>query len=260
MGTRLKHIVPALVVLALLIGLIQLLSAVGIVRSFVLPAPSDVLRALITQRDLLWFHLRETLSVAALGFVLSIILGIVIALLMDAFPLLYRAFYPLLVVSQTIPTMIITPVIVLMFGYGLVPRLVVVLLVCFFPVSINLLQGFTAVDQDQIRLLRTLGAKRRDILRHVKFPSSLVHLFSGIRIAATYCVMAAVLAEWSGGGTGLGIYMLRTKRSYSFDRMFASIILIIILSLAFYYVVILVEKLAMPWKHARPAENKRRQE
>jgi ABC-type nitrate/sulfonate/bicarbonate transport system permease component len=141
-----------------------------------------------------------------------------------------------------------------MFGYGILPRLAVVVLVCFFPVSINLLQGFSAVDQDQIRLMRTLGANRAKILWHVKFPSGLLHLFSGIRIAATYCVMAAVLAEWSGGGTGLGIYMLRTKRSYAFDRMFASIILIVCLSLLLYYFVLVVERLATPWLRVKPKE------
>ena len=254
MKDKLKKFLPPLVVLAAILALIQLLSVTGVIREFVLPAPSAVWRALITDTDLLWGHLKETLYVSLLGFFLSIVLGILVALLMDSFNLIYRAIYPLLVVSQTIPTMIITPVIVLMFGYGMVPRLAVVVLVCFFPVSINLLQGFSAVDQDQIRLMRTLGANRSKILWHVKFPSSLLHLFSGIRIAATYCVMAAVLAEWSGGGTGLGIYMLRTKRSYAFDRMFASIILIVCLSLLLYYFVLVVERLATPWLRVKPKE------
>lgn len=254
MKDKLKKFLPPLVVLAAILALIQLLSVTGVIREFVLPAPSAVWRALITDTNLLWGHLKETLYVSLLGFFFSIVLGILVALLMDSFNLIYRAIYPLLVVSQTIPTMIITPVIVLMFGYGMVPRLAVVVLVCFFPVSINLLQGFSAVDQDQIRLMRTLGANRAKILWHVKFPSSLLHLFSGIRIAATYCVMAAVLAEWSGGGTGLGIYMLRTKRSYAFDRMFASIILIVCLSLLLYYFVLVVERLATPWLRVKPKE------
>lgn len=254
MRNKLKRILPPLVVLAVLLGLIQILTVSGVIREFVLPRPSAVWRALITDTELLWGHLKETLFVSLLGFLLSIVLGILVALLMDTYNLIYRALYPLLVISQTIPTMIITPVIVLMFGYGMVPRLVVVVLVCFFPIAINLLQGFTAVDQDQIRLMHTLGANRAKILWHVKFPSSLLHLFSGIRIAATYCVMAAVLAEWSGGGTGLGIYMLRTKRSYAFDRMFASIILIVGLSLLLYYLVIIVERLATPWLRAKPKE------
>ena len=254
MKDKLKKFLPPLVVLAAILALIQLLSATGVIREFVLPAPSAVWHALITDTNLLWGHLKETLYVSLLGFFLSIVLGILVALLMDSFNLIYRAIYPLLVVSQTIPTMIITPVIVLMFGYGMVPRLAVVVLVCFFPVSINLLQGFSAVDQDQIRLMRTLGANRAKILWHVKFPSGLLHLFSGIRIAATYCVMAAVLAEWSGGGTGLGIYMLRTKRSYAFDRMFASIILIVCLSLLLYYFVLVVERLATPWLRVKPKE------
>lgn len=259
MWSRFRKAIPALIVLAMMLGMLQVLSMAKIIHSFVLPAPAAVFSALITQKEILWLHCRETLTIASLGFILSIILGIIIALLMDAFTLVYRALYPLLVVSQTIPTMIITPVIVLMFGYGVVPRLIVVLLVCFFPVAINLLQGFSDVDKDQIKLMHSLGANKWEILRHVKFPSSLVHLFSGIRISATYCVMAAVLAEWSGGMSGLGIYMLRTKRAYSFDRMFASIILIIILSLLLYYFVIVVERLVMPWQRATATYDLRRE-
>ncbi len=257
MWSRFRKTIPTLIMVTILLGLLQVLSMAKIIRSFVLPAPASVFSALIIYREILWHHCRETLTIAALGFMLSIILGIAIALIMDAFSLVYRALYPLLVVTQTIPTMIITPVIVLMFGYGAVPRLIVVLLVCFFPVAINLLQGLSTVDRDLINLMRSLGANKWEILRHVKFPSSLVHLFSGIRISATYCVMAAVLAEWSGGMSGLGIYMLRTKISYNFDRMFASIILIIIMSLLFYYFVIVVERLAMPWRKVTTFNSRR---
>ncbi len=126
----------------------------------------------------------------------------------------------------------------------------VVVLVCFFPVTINTLSGLRSVDPDLLRMMKTMGASKAQVLRHVKIPSSLPSFFAGLRISATYCVMAAVLAEWAGGGDGLGIYMLRTKRSFRFDAMFASIIWIVVLSLAFYLSAILLEKIAMPWKLA----------
>ncbi len=255
MKRYLRKIMPPLLILILLAALIQLLSAAGIIRDFVIPPPVAVLKALLSNYKLLWSHLKETMFISLLGLFLSIITGALLALAMDRLPFLYRAFYPLLVISQTIPTMVITPVIVLIFGYGFLPRLAVVLLVCFFPVAINLLQGFTAVDQDQIRLMKTMGAGEGQILWHVKLPSSLLHFFSGIKISATYAVMAAVLAEWSGGGNGLGIYMLRSKRSYSFDNMFAAIIIIVLLSLTLYYLVVLVERLSLPWVRVKSLED-----
>ncbi|MDD3611181.1 MAG: ABC transporter permease subunit, partial [Eubacteriales bacterium] len=119
---------------------------------------------------------------------------------------------------------------------------------CFFPITISLFRGLRSVDRDLLRLMQTMGASNWETMRHVLLPASLPQFFSGLRISATYSVMAAVLAEWSGGGEGLGILMLRSKRSFRFDRMFAAVILIIVLSLVFYGVVLLLEKIAMPWQ------------
>lgn len=245
-----SRILPPVVLIALLLLIIQLLADAEIIRSFILPAPSDVLLSLIHDTPAMMTHIFHTLRIALFGYILSCLTGIAFALLMDRFSIVYRAFYPLIVISQTIPTLIITPVIVLIFGYGDLPRLFVVILTCFFPVTISLFQGLKTVDHDMIRLMQTMGATRGEMLRHVKIPGSLPSFFAGLRISATYSVMAVVLAEWAGGGNGLGIYMLRTKRSFRFDAMFASIIWIVVLSLFFYFSAILLERVSMPWETA----------
>lgn len=246
---------PALLLVALIGGL-QWLTNAGVVKDFVLPAPDQVWAVLTTQFDLLTPHLVETLKVCLAGLFLSLLIGVALALLMDRIRPVRRACYPLVVASQTIPTLVITPVIVLIFGYGMAPKLVVVVLVSFFPICISFFQSLCAVDPDLIRLLRSMGASRNQTAIQVKIPASLPGLFSGLKISATYCVMAAALAEWSGGGDGLGIYMLRTKRSFTYDRMFAAIVVIVVLSLLIYAGVVLLEKICLPWVRAEQAQTR----
>ena len=238
---------PLLLILFVAVGF-QLLSDTGLIHHYVLPSPSQVARSLVQDFPVMGDHLVHTLRVASLGFLLSALTGAVSALLMDRFKLLSDTVYPLVVISQTIPTLVITPVIVLIFGYGDWARLFVVILVCFFPVTVSLMQGLRSVDRDLLRMMETMGASRMATLRHVKIPASLPAFFAGIRISSTYCVMAAVLAEWAGGGEGIGIYMLRTKRSFRYDAMFASILWIVVLSLVFYLLAVLLEYFALPWR------------
>jgi ABC-type nitrate/sulfonate/bicarbonate transport system permease component len=248
MRKRLRTWWPPVLVLVGLLLLLQLLSMLGVIHDFVIPRPSRVIQALMEEHEVLWPHIVETAKISLFGFFLSVIFGALVALAMDQSEGLYRAFYPLVVVSQTIPTMVITPVIVLLFGFGTWPRLIVVVLVCFFPLTLSFLNGLSGIDRDLIRLMHTMGATGNQILFHVKIPGALPSFFSGLRISATYCVMAAVLAEWSGSGKGLGIYMMRARRSYGYDRMFASIIWIVAVSLIFYLAASCLGMLAMPWQ------------
>lgn len=247
MRRRFALVWPPVLAVAALLGMLQLLSSLGIVQDFIIPPPTAVYAALVSQHRLLAPHILVTAQIALIGFVLAVIFGAVIAVLMERVRWLYRAFYPLIVASQTIPTIVITPVIVLLFGFGTWPRLVVVVLVCFFPLTLSFLQGLYTVDADLIRLMRSMGASRTETLRHVKLPASLPSFFAGLKISATYCVTAAVLSEWSGSGFGLGVYMMRTKRSYAYDRMFASIVWIVVLSLALYLLATALEHLFTPW-------------
>jgi len=251
MKKSVKKIFPFLPALSLILFLalfVELLVRVGKVKDFILPAPSMVLQSLWVNFDEMAPHLWETFWVCAIGFLCSILVAAVIAVLMDGMDLLKKMVYPVLIASQTIPIMVITPIIILLLGYGLAPRFLVVILVCFFPISISLYDGLQSVDPDMILLMKSMGANRKDVFRHVKAPASMPAFFSGIRISATYCIMATVIAEWQGSNLGLGTYMIRVKRSYDYDKMFAAILLIILLSLLFFLVAQAIEKKVIRWK------------
>lgn len=180
---------------------------------------------------------------------LGVTIGFVFAVTMDTFDILYRALYPILVISQTIPTVAIAPLLVLWFGYEMTPKVVLVVLVTFFPITVGLLDGFRAVDRDAIGLLRSMGASKWQIFRYLKCPSALPQFFSGLRIAAAYSVVGAVISEWLGGFNGLGVYMTRVKKAFAFDKMFAVIFLISAVSLALMALVSFAERKCMPYRN-----------
>lgn len=216
-----------------------------------LPSPIEVAAALVKDWPALWENAQITLQEAFYGLALGVAIGFVFAVLMDAFDVLYRAFYPILVITQTIPTVAIAPLLVLWFGYEMTPKVILIILVTFFPVTVGLLDGFRAVDPDAVGLLRSMGAGRWQIFRYLKCPSALPNFFSGLRIAAAYSVVGAVISEWLGGFGGLGVYMTRVKKAYAFDKMFAVIILISVISLVLMALVELAERRCMPYRHLR---------
>ena len=170
---------------------------------------------------------------------------------MDHFETLEKALLPLLVVTQTIPTIAIAPLLVLWMGFGMAPKITLVVITTFFPIAVGLLDGYRSVDPDAVSLLRAMGAGRAQIFYHVKFPAALPFFFSGLRISASYAIVGAVIAEWLGGFEGLGVYMTRVKKAYAFDRMFAVIILIVIISLLLMAFVDLIRRISMPWMEQR---------
>ena len=245
----LKRNTPSLIAVAALLLVWQLLCSPGWVPSYMLPSPTAVLRAFVSELPLLWANALITLQEAFLGLLLGVIVGFLAAVLMDAFEKLYRAFYPLLIITQTIPTVAVAPLLVLWFGYGMLPKVILIVIATFFPVAVGLLDGFRSADRDAMDLLRSMGAGRLQIFRYIKFPSALPQLFSGLRIAAAYSVVGAVISEWLGGFGGLGVYMTRVKKAFAFDKMFAVIFLISAVSLALMAAVELAEKKCMPYRH-----------
>lgn len=237
-----------LAALLLLLLLWEIICAAELVPAFMLPAPSDVFRAFIQDFPALMFHARTTLLEAFLGLFLGVIVGFGTALLMDAFPLVHKALYPLLVITQTIPTVAIAPLLVLWLGYEMAPKVVLIIIVTFFPIAVGLFDGFQSADPDTIRLLRSMGAGRFQIFRHVKLPGSINRFFSSLRISVSYSVVGAVISEWLGGFEGLGVYMTRVKKSFAFDKMFAVIFLITAISLLLMGTVRLIQKKCMPWE------------
>lgn len=232
----------------------QMVSMLGIVEAFLLPAPTDVLRALITEFPALMEHAVVTLTEAFWGLLFGILLGFVTAVLMDHFEILYRAFYPILVISQTIPTVAIAPLLVLWFGYEMTPKIILIVITTFFPITVGLLNGFRSVDKDSVNLLRAMSGTRWQIFRYIKLPAALGQFFSGLRISASYAVVGAVISEWLGGFSGLGVYMTRVKKAFSFDKMFAVILLISLISLLLMKAVDLIQKKCMPWEFLEKEE------
>lgn len=166
----------------------------------------------------------------------------------DHFQGFYKAFYPIMVITQTIPTIAIAPLLVLWMGYEMAPKVTLIVIVTFFPIAIGLLEGFQSADKDTVNLLKAMGANRLQIFLHVKFPSSLGRFFASLRISVSYCVVGAVISEWLGGYNGLGVYMTRVRKSYAFDKMFAVIFLISAISLLLMWLVSILQKKCMPWE------------
>ena len=192
-----------------------------------------------------------TLQETLYGLLIGIAIAFVIASLMDRFTIINKALYPVLVVTQTIPTIAIAPLLVLWMGFGMAPKITLVVITTFFPIAIGLLNGFQSVDEDAINLMRSMGARRLQIFRIIKLPNATASFFSGLRISAAYAVVGAVVSEWLGGFEGLGVYMTRVKKAYAFDKMFAVIVFISAISLVLMGIVVLLEKISMPWVHKK---------
>ncbi|WP_305296735.1 ABC transporter permease [Parvibacter caecicola] len=246
-----KNYLPAVAAVLAVLLLWQLLATSGAVPSYMLPSPAAVLAVFPADGPLLLSHSVVTLQEAALGLAAGVAAGFAIAVVMDAFALLRRAIYPLLVLSQTVPVVAIAPLLVLWLGYDIAPKVVLVALVTFFPIAVGLLQGFQSVDPDEVALMRSMGASRWQVFRFVKIPGALPEFFSGLRIAVAYAVVGAVISEWLGGFSGLGVYMTRVQKAFAFDRMFAVIFVISALSLLLMLLVGLAERKSMPWRRGR---------
>ena len=250
----LRRNIPSITAVAALLIIWQAVCLTGLVPSFMLPSPIEVISAFVSELPLLLENSVITLQEAFIGLVLGVSVGFFVAVLMDTFEILYKAFYPLLIITQTIPSVAIAPLLVLWFGYEMMPKIVLIVISTFFPVAVGLLDGFRSADKDTIGLLRSMGANRTQVFRYIKFPSALPQLFSGLRIAAAYSVVGAVISEWLGGFGGLGVYMTRVKKAFAFDKMFAVIFLISAISLALMALVGFAEKKCMPYRYINKKE------
>ena len=237
--------------LALILIIWQIVSVAGLVPGYMLPAPTQVIKAFISEFPALMENSKVTLLEAAVGLLCGVAFGFIMAVLMDRFEKLYQAFYPLVVISQTIPTVAIAPLLVLWFGYEMLPKVILIVIATFFPITVGLLDGFRSADKDTINLLRSMGAGKIQIFRYIKLPGAMSHFFASLRISAAYSVVGAVISEWLGGFSGLGVYMTRVKKAFAFDKMFAVIFLISIISLLLMKLVDLTQKKCMPWENLK---------
>jgi putative hydroxymethylpyrimidine transport system permease protein len=244
----------ALVVLVIL-GVWEVVSRSGGVQDYILPAPDQVLSELYNDwgdvlRSATWVTFQEMF----VGFLIAVAAGLGIAMLLHASPLLRRALYPLLIASQTIPIVVLAPILAIIMGYNIGPKLVVVGLVCFFPIAINTLDGLRSVDPDYVRMMRTLHGTRWLTFRRIELPSTLPSSFSGMRVAAAFAPVGAVFGEFSGSNDGLGFVMLQAGPQLQTTRVFAAVLLLTVMSILLVLAVSLSERLIAPWAH-QPRRN-----
>ena len=251
---NINKVLPSFLLLTSLLIIWEIASYKEVVASYMLPAPTQIICAFVNDIDLILVHTKTTLIEAFLGLSFGIIIAFITSIAMDRFRVLYQMFYPFIIVSQTIPTIALAPLLVLWFGYDLTPKIILVILTVFFPLTIGLLNGYKSVDKDALQLMKVMGANEYQIYRHLKLPSTLPYFFAGLQIAVTYSIIGAVVAEWLGGFEGLGVYMTRVRKAYAFDKMFAIIFFISIISILLMLLVIWAKKKCMPWKQNEQGE------
>jgi putative hydroxymethylpyrimidine transport system permease protein len=244
---------PALVLVAL-IGAWQVAASNGAIAGalhlepFLVPSPADVATSLWQNRSLLAENAWVTLREVVFGFGCALVAGLAFAIVLHFSAVLRRAFYPLLVASQTVPTPLIAPIVVIWFGYGIGPKLAIVALICFFPITVNTLDGLRSVDPDGTKLMRSLYASRWQIFRRVEAPTALPYAFSGAKIAITVSVIGAFFAEWAGSSSGLGHLMLQDIGQLETARAFAAVVLMSGMAIALFGLLALAERRIVTWR------------
>ena len=217
------------------------------IPQYILPTPIDIVKVFFIDFQNLYMHATVTIFEAVIGFIVSITLSLIIGVLMDFVGIVKKCLYPLTLVTQMIPTITIAPLLMIWFGFGTMPKVLMVTLTCFFPILISFVDGIENIDRDYLNLFKTMKAGKLSTFIHLKFPMSLDKLFSGLKISSTYAVMAATVAEWLGGTKGLGVYMVRSKSAYALDKVFASTVLVVIFSLIFVGIIQMIRKIV--FKH-----------
>jgi putative hydroxymethylpyrimidine transport system permease protein len=249
---------PPVVIALVLLGLWQLAASADVIANalriepFLVPAPSDIARSLWTDRSLLvdngWVTLQEVLA----GFGVSIVAGVGFAVALHLSPTLRRAFYPLLVASQTVPIVVVAPILVVWLGFGIGPKLAIIALICFFPITVNTLDGLRSVDPDLVKMMRTLDAGRWRTLSGVEAPTALPYFFSGAKIAVAVAVIGAVFGEWAGSSSGLGHLIQQASAQLETARTFAAVVVLSVLAIALFGLLAALERRVAWWG---PAES-----
>lgn len=244
---------------ALIAGLLVIWEAVVRMKDiplYVLPAPSQVAACLIKELPTLAGHAQVTVGEAFAGMAIALVLALALGIAMDAFPAVKSGLYPVLVVTQTVPMIVLAPILIIYMGFGIAPKILTVVLMCFFPVAVSFTDALGQMDEEYVQLVRSFGAGKWEAYRLVKIPAAVPGLVSGLKVAATYSISGAVVGEWIGAQSGLGYYLLRVKNSYMLDKVFACVLVIVALSLCMNGLIRLYQAVAMPY--AKKNEEKRR--
>lgn len=246
-----KRLAQSYSLVVVLLMLWQWVVAVGILPDYLLPSPWQIVGAFIDDFALLMMHAKYTLITALLGTVIGLVLSFLLSILMDLSKVFRQVIYPILLLNQTIPTIAIAPLLVIWLGYGITPKVVLVVLSVFFPMTIALIDGYQSLGQDELNLFKSMKATNVQLYYHLKIPSAMSHFFTGLKVAMSYALISAVVAEWLGGYHGLGVYMTRVRKSYELDNMFAVIFLISVLTLMLIGLVKLLERKVLAYQYQK---------
>jgi ABC-type nitrate/sulfonate/bicarbonate transport system permease component len=232
------------------VGLWQGIASLPGVDDLTLASPAETARALGDDSSLLFSNAWTTLEEVLLGLAAAVALGVAAAVLMHLFRPLRDAAYPLLIASQAIPIPVAAVLFVLAFDYGIGPKVAIVALICFFPITVNVVDGLRSVDEQLLKLARSMGASRARVLWKVELPSAVPSLFSGLRVAATVSVIGAVFGEWAGADRGLGRLVLLGINQLQTPRVYAGIVILMAMSLLMFAAVSALQRAAAPWSRA----------
>lgn len=219
------------ILVILILVLWQLCVSLGLIPDYLLPSPLQIVEAFIEDFPLLMEHAKYTLATAFIGTAIGLIISFVLSIIMDLSKTMKELIYPVILLNQTIPTIAIAPLLIIWLGYGITPKVVLVVLAVFFPITIALVDGYQSVSREHLNLFKSMKASKYQLYRHLKIPSAMGSFFTGLKVALSYALISAVIAEWLGGYHGLGVYMTRVRKSYDLDSMFAVIFLISFLTI-----------------------------
>jgi putative hydroxymethylpyrimidine transport system permease protein len=248
-----RYLLPGFV-LVLLVGAWQVAASSGFLagvlnlEDFLVPSPSEILKTLWEQRSLLADNAWVTLKEVLLGFAVALAAGLAFAVVLHLSETLRRAFYPLVVASQTIPIIAVAPILVVWFGFGIGPKLAIIALICFFPITVNTLDGLRSVDPDAVKMMRTLDAGRWATFKRVEAPTALPYTFSGAKIAVAVAVIGAVFGEWAGSSSGLGYLMQIDNANLNTPRLWASVLVLSLIAIGLFAALSLAERKVVRWR------------
>jgi NitT/TauT family transport system permease protein len=221
------------------------------VAEYVMPRPSAILRELVLSADSLWGHTLVTLREILIGFVVGTAVGIGLAVMIAESRVLERSLYPIVVFLHTVPKLAIAPIFVIWFGFGLLPKVVLVVVISFFPITVNTIYGLTSVDRNVVDLMRSVSASEWQILKWIRIPNAVPYLFAGLKISVTLAVVGAIIGEWVGTDAGLGFAILVSATQLKTPFMFAAIVIISVIGVALFYLVAVCERVLIPWQEPR---------
>lgn len=226
----------------LLVGLWELVVFIYAMDEWFLPAPSVIYQEAIDVFPTFLPHIQATVKLALIGFFIGGMFGLFLATVLHMFPTLRNAMYPLLVLSQNVPIIVLAPLFIIWFGFGALPKLILIALACFFPIAVSTLGGLAQTDRELVHYMKMMGAGKWQLFWKLEFPYAIPAIFSGLKIAGTYSVMAAVISEWLGAQEGIGVFMTVASSSYRTSRVFVAIVVIMVVSIIFFSCIVWLER------------------